>query len=160
VVHDCATRRVVRRLMLRRARAGGRPVALIALDVDGHIARGGQAARGRRVRDGAMRTHERRWAAMLAGGPAALLAEGFARVDVLDRRGADAVGALRFLPVIRHDAPVSARDDDDWVGTPPEGHHSRDRAKPEFWRNQRPIVPALVGIFFIVVIILLVALLA
>jgi hypothetical protein len=50
-------------------------------------------------------------------------------------------------------------DDDDWVGTPPEGRHSRDRAKPEFWRGQRPIVPALVGIFFIVVIILLVALL-
>ena len=22
-------------------------------------------------------------------------------------------------------------DDDDWVGTPPEGHYTRDRAKPE-----------------------------
>ncbi|HEX3874215.1 MAG TPA: hypothetical protein VHW26_08720 [Solirubrobacteraceae bacterium] len=27
-------------------------------------------------------------------------------------------------------------DDDDWTGTPPEGHHSRDRARPDFWRNQ------------------------
>ena len=27
-------------------------------------------------------------------------------------------------------------DDDDWVGTPPEGRYSRDRARPEFWRNQ------------------------
>lgn len=27
-------------------------------------------------------------------------------------------------------------DDDDWVGTPPEGHYTRDRAKPDFWRNQ------------------------
>ncbi len=29
-----------------------------------------------------------------------------------------------------------AGDDDDWVGTPPEGHYTRDRAKPEFWANQ------------------------
>ncbi len=50
-------------------------------------------------------------------------------------------------------------DDDDWVGTPPEGRHSRDRAKPEFWWGQRPIVPAFVGIFVVVVIVLLVALL-
>src|ERR687886_542781 len=28
-------------------------------------------------------------------------------------------------------------DDDDWVGEPPEGHYSRDRAKPDFWRTQR-----------------------
>ena len=27
-------------------------------------------------------------------------------------------------------------DDDDWVGTPPEGRHSRERAKPDFWANQ------------------------
>jgi hypothetical protein len=26
-------------------------------------------------------------------------------------------------------------DDDDWVGTPPEGHHTRDQAKPEYWRE-------------------------
>jgi hypothetical protein len=26
-------------------------------------------------------------------------------------------------------------DDDDWVGTPPEGHITRDRAKPDFWRD-------------------------
>ena len=29
-------------------------------------------------------------------------------------------------------------DDDDWVGTPPEGRNSRDRADPGFWRGQRP----------------------
>lgn len=29
-----------------------------------------------------------------------------------------------------------ARDEDDWVGEPPEGRHSRDRARPGFWRNQ------------------------
>jgi hypothetical protein len=50
-------------------------------------------------------------------------------------------------------------DDDDWVGTPPEGHYTRDRAKPEFWWRQRPIVPAAVGIFVVVVVILIVVLL-
>jgi hypothetical protein len=27
-------------------------------------------------------------------------------------------------------------DDDDWVGEPPEGRYSRDRAKPDFWLRQ------------------------
>ncbi len=30
-------------------------------------------------------------------------------------------------------------DDDDWVGEPPEGRYTRDRAKPEFWASQRPV---------------------
>jgi hypothetical protein len=49
-------------------------------------------------------------------------------------------------------------DDDDWVGEPPEGRHTRDRAKPDFWRSQRP--PGLiVGAFAVVAIVLLVVLL-
>ncbi len=32
--------------------------------------------------------------------------------------------------------PMAGRDDDDWVGTPPEGRYTRDRADPAFWRNQ------------------------
>jgi len=51
------------------------------------------------------------------------------------------------------------RDDDDWVGTPPEGRYTRDRAKPEFWWRQRPIVPAAVGIALVVVVIVVVVLL-
>ena len=45
------------------------------------------------------------------------------------------------------------RDDDDWTGEPPEGRHSRERAKPEFWRNQRPYLyaTALLGFMFLVV---------
>lgn len=31
---------------------------------------------------------------------------------------------------------MRGHDDDDWVGTPPEGRHSRDRAKPQFWGAQ------------------------
>ena len=51
------------------------------------------------------------------------------------------------------------QDDDDWVGTPPEGRYTRDRAKPEFWRAQRLITPAAVGIAIVVVVIVIVALL-
>src|SRR3954469_4703278 len=49
-------------------------------------------------------------------------------------------------------------DDDDWVGTPPEGRYTRDRADPGFWARQKPIVPAFVGIVLVVVVILLVVL--
>ena len=31
--------------------------------------------------------------------------------------------------------PSGYDDDDDWVGTPPEGRHTRDRANPGFWRR-------------------------
>jgi hypothetical protein len=50
-------------------------------------------------------------------------------------------------------------DDDDWVGTPPEGRHTRDRARPDFWARQRP--PALVAaaIALLIVIAVIVALL-
>jgi hypothetical protein len=42
-------------------------------------------------------------------------------------------------------------DDDDWVGEPPEGRHTRDRAKPEFWRNQWQAIVAtsILGILII-----------
>ena len=32
--------------------------------------------------------------------------------------------------------PQPRRDDDDWSGTPPEGRHSRERAKPDYWARQ------------------------
>jgi hypothetical protein len=100
VVHDCATRGPLRRLMRRRAADAGRPVCLVLLDVDPAVARGGQVARGRRVRARAMRRHERRWGRLVGGTPPrprpALLGEGFADVRVLDRPAADAVAALRF----------------------------------------------------------------
>ena len=44
-------------------------------------------------------------------------------------------------------------DDDDWVGTPPEGHYSRDRADPEFWRRQWPV--GLGGAALVIAIIVL-----
>ena len=50
------------------------------------------------------------------------------------------------------------QDDDDWVGTPPEGHHTRDRAKPEFWWRQRPIVPAAIGLLLVLLVLLVILL--
>lgn len=48
------------------------------------------------------------------------------------------------------------RDDDDWVGTPPEGRYSRDRAKPEFWRMswQASVFGGVLAVLVIVVIVL------
>lgn len=50
-------------------------------------------------------------------------------------------------------------DDDDWVGEPPEGHYTRDRAKPEFWSGVRfvSIAGAAVGIALLVLLIVLLA---
>lgn len=31
---------------------------------------------------------------------------------------------------------ASKEEDENWVGTPPEGLHSRDQADPDFWRAQ------------------------
>ena len=49
-------------------------------------------------------------------------------------------------------------DDDDWVGEPPEGRHSRDRAKPGFWARQRPpeviAAVALLAVIVLVVVLL------
>ncbi len=55
---------------------------------------------------------------------------------------------------------MSYRDDDDWVGEPPEGRHSRDRAKPEFWRDQRPLLVTGVGVVAVVLVLVVVLLAA
>ena len=54
---------------------------------------------------------------------------------------------------------MPARDDDDWVGTPPEGRHTRDRADPGFWQNQWQPAAAGAVLFVLVVIVVLLALL-
>jgi hypothetical protein len=45
-------------------------------------------------------------------------------------------------------------DDDDWVGEPPEGRHTRDRANPGFWLLQRP--PEIIAVGFVPVFVVLV----
>jgi hypothetical protein len=51
---------------------------------------------------------------------------------------------------------VAMADEDDWVGEPPEGRHTRDQAKPEFWRNQWQAIVAtsILGVLVIVVVII------
>jgi hypothetical protein len=50
-----------------------------------------------------------------------------------------------------------ADDDDDWVGEPPEGRYTRDRAKPEFWRHQRPVsITAAALVLFLVILLVVV----
>ena len=46
-------------------------------------------------------------------------------------------------------------DDDDWVGEPPEGRHSRDRAKPEFWQRPWPWASAGTLLLIVVVVVIL-----
>jgi hypothetical protein len=50
-------------------------------------------------------------------------------------------------------------DDDDWVGTPPEGRYTRDRAKPEFWWRQRPVSLGAAGLALVVIVLIIIALL-
>jgi hypothetical protein len=47
-------------------------------------------------------------------------------------------------------------DEDDWVGEPPEGRYTRDRAKPEFWRNRWPLAGSglIIVLVFLAVILL------
>lgn len=47
-------------------------------------------------------------------------------------------------------------DDDDWVGTPPEGHHTRDQAKPEYWRAQWRIPAIGAGVLMAIVLVIVV----
>lgn len=48
-------------------------------------------------------------------------------------------------------------DDEDWVGTPPEGRHSRERADPDFWRRHVPVSIAGALIVVVAVIVILLA---
>jgi hypothetical protein len=51
---------------------------------------------------------------------------------------------------------MSRDDDEDWVGEPPEGRVTRDRAKPDFWRTQRPPQVLAGGLLLVVIVIVLV----
>jgi hypothetical protein len=48
-------------------------------------------------------------------------------------------------------------DDDDWVGEPPEGHYSRDRANPGFWHNhwQEAAATALLGVVALIALLII-----
>jgi hypothetical protein len=51
-------------------------------------------------------------------------------------------------------------EDDDWIGTPPEGHHDRSRANPGFWAQSRaPLSITGIGVGLALIILLIVWLL-
>jgi hypothetical protein len=50
---------------------------------------------------------------------------------------------------------MTNRDEDDWVGEPPEGHYTRDRAKPEFWQKRWPLAWAGIAIALLILLIVL-----
>jgi hypothetical protein len=51
---------------------------------------------------------------------------------------------------------VRGQDDDDWVGEPPEGRYSRERARPEFWRSNVPLSITGIGLGVALLILLIV----
>jgi len=51
---------------------------------------------------------------------------------------------------------MSSWDDDDWVGTPPEGRHDASRANPGFWaENRRPLSITGIGIGVALIILVI-----
>ena len=52
--------------------------------------------------------------------------------------------------------PGDWRDEDDWVGTPPEGRHARDRARPDYWRRGWPVATIASGLLGLLVVVVLV----
>jgi hypothetical protein len=61
-----------------------------------------------------------------------------------------------LAPVPRAPLPP---DDDDWVGEPPEGRYTRDRAKPEFWRSQTtPLALGGAGLMLVIIVLVIVLL--
>ena len=52
---------------------------------------------------------------------------------------------------------MSDWDDDDWVGTPPEGHHDRSRANPGFWAEAgTPLSITGIGVGIAIIILVIV----
>jgi hypothetical protein len=47
-------------------------------------------------------------------------------------------------------------DDDDWVGEPPEGRYTRDRAKPDFWRQPWPLAGLGAGLLVVIVVVIVI----
>ena len=50
-------------------------------------------------------------------------------------------------------------DDDDWVGEPPEGRYTSDRADPGFWTGRRLLETAALGVGVALLVLVLVVLL-
>ncbi|WBQ08583.1 AAA family ATPase [Kribbella sp. CA-293567] len=100
VIHDCATKPLARQLIGRAAKLAGRPVHLIMLDVPAEVAKLGQRARDRVVREGSMETHSRRWPVLrdLAVTTPGRVVPGAASAVILTRDQANQLAGITFRP--------------------------------------------------------------
>lgn len=96
LVHETGTRRFVRRAIATSARRGAHPPHLLVLDVPREVARAGQLARKRSVRDAVFDRHIARLRALLAEPAGIAERDGFASVTLLSRDEANRLTALRF----------------------------------------------------------------
>jgi hypothetical protein len=55
--------------------------------------------------------------------------------------------------------PQPRRDDEDWVGTPPEGRHTRDQSDPGYWGRQWQTAAAGGAALLVLIVIVLVLML-
>ena len=55
-------------------------------------------------------------------------------------------------------ASMADPDEDDWVGEPPEGRISRDRAKPDFWANNWRFTAVSGGVVLLLIVVAVVLL--
>jgi hypothetical protein len=81
----------------------------------------------------------------------------------LGRTGVEPVSPIRRpegCPPSWYLRPVRAWDEDDWVGEPPEGRYTADRADPGFWRRGWQASVAGAGICLALLILLIVWLLS
>ncbi|MEV7088058.1 AAA family ATPase [Streptomyces sp. NPDC093085] len=108
VVHDCGTQTWVRHWLAREARARGRRLHLLVLDVPPETARAGQRERGRGVSGYAFARHRGAVARLLAGTAAGRPPEGCASAVLLDRDAAAALRRIAFLPAA---LPLPSRGD-------------------------------------------------
>lgn len=51
-------------------------------------------------------------------------------------------------------------DEDDWVGEPPEGRHSADRADPDYWWRHQPLQIVGGAVLLVALVVTAVALLS
>ncbi|GAA1596135.1 hypothetical protein GCM10009789_57600 [Kribbella sancticallisti] len=100
VVHDCATRPWVRRLLGWSARRSNLKVHLLLLDVPADVARAGQQTRGRVVLSRTMATHCRRWPHLIeqATEDPGRVVPGAVSALILNRRQANEITGLTFEP--------------------------------------------------------------
>jgi predicted kinase len=111
VVHDCGTQSWVRRWLAREARARGRRLHLVLIDVTPETARAGQRTRGRTVSRYAFARHRRAVARLLAAVESGRLPAGCHSAVLLDRDAAAGLGPVVFAtaPPVPHRPALPGR---------------------------------------------------